>query len=59
MAGYYDGLVAFLDHAVAERFVTPDHRAMLVMGEEPAAVLEAFTSWRAPDRPKWIDRRQA
>jgi uncharacterized protein (TIGR00730 family) len=57
--GYYDGLVAFLDHAVAERFVTPAHRDMLVVGTEPEAILAAFSGWRAPDRPKWIDRRQA
>src|SRR3712207_5366826 len=54
--GYYDGLVAFLDHAVAERFVTPEHRGMLVVGTEPGAILDAFADWRAPDRPKWIDR---
>jgi uncharacterized protein (TIGR00730 family) len=57
--GYYDGLVAFLDHAVAERFVTPEHRAMLVVADTPGAVLEAFADWRAPDRPKWIDRTAA
>ena len=56
---YYDGLVAFLDHAVAERFVTREHRAMLVVGTEPGAILDAFAGWRPPDRPKWIDRAQA
>ena len=29
--GYYAQLVAFLDHAVAERFVTAEHREMLVV----------------------------
>jgi uncharacterized protein (TIGR00730 family) len=57
--GYYARLVAFLDHAVAERFVTEEHRAMLVVADTPAAVLEAFADWRAPDRPKWIDRAAA
>jgi len=54
--GYYDGLIAFLDHAVAERFVTPAHRGMLVVAHDAGEVLEAFARWRAPDRPKWIDR---
>ena len=54
--GYYAQLVAFLDHAVAERFVTPEHREMLVVEERPGALLEAFRRWRAPARPKWIDR---
>ena len=57
--GYYDGLVAFLDHAAAERFVTDEHRAMLVVADTPGAVLDAFAGWRAPDRPKWIDRTAA
>jgi uncharacterized protein (TIGR00730 family) len=57
--GYFDGLVAFLDHAVAERFVTEEHRAMLVVADTPGAVLDAFADWRAPDRPKWIDRTAA
>ena len=26
LLGYYDGLLGFLDHATAERFVRPDHR---------------------------------
>jgi uncharacterized protein (TIGR00730 family) len=56
--GYYDRLVAFLDHAVAERFVTAEHRAMLVVAREPEEVLEGFAGWRAPDRPKWLGRTQ-
>ncbi|MEO6525256.1 MAG: TIGR00730 family Rossman fold protein, partial [Gemmatimonadaceae bacterium] len=29
VAGYYTPLMTFLDHAVAERFVRPEHRAMV------------------------------
>ena len=56
--GYYGQLAAFLDHAVAERFVTPEHRAMLVVEQEPAALLDAFRAWQPPARSKWIDRSQ-
>ena len=56
--GYYGQLAAFLDHAVAERFVTPEHRAMLVVEQEPAALLDAFREWQPPARSKWIDRSQ-
>ena len=56
--GYYAQLAAFLDHAVAERFVTAEHRAMLVVAREPEEVLEGFAGWRAPDRPKWLGRAQ-
>jgi predicted Rossmann-fold nucleotide-binding protein len=56
---YYAKLVAFLDHAVEERFLTVEHREMLVVEERADALLEAFTRWRPPARTKWIDRAQA
>jgi uncharacterized protein (TIGR00730 family) len=54
--GYFDGLVRFLDHAVAERFVTRGHRAMLLVGEDLADLLDGLAGWEAPRQPKWIDR---
>jgi uncharacterized protein (TIGR00730 family) len=56
--GYYAQLAAFLDHAVAERFVTVEHREMLVVEQRAEAMLEAFRRWRPPLRAKWIDRSQ-
>jgi uncharacterized protein (TIGR00730 family) len=56
---YYAKLVAFLDHAVEERFLTVEHREMLVVEERADALLEAFRRWRPPARTKWIDRAQA
>jgi uncharacterized protein (TIGR00730 family) len=55
---YYAKLVAFLDHAVAERFLTVEHREMLVVEQRAEALLEAFRRWRPPARAKWIDRAQ-
>ena len=57
--GYFASLVAFLDHAVEERFVTLEHREMLVVADGPEALLDAFRRWRAPVRAKWIDRAQS
>ena len=56
--GYFDGLARFLDHAVAERFVTPQHRAMLLVSEDLRELLDGLASWEAPRQPKWIDRSQ-
>jgi len=56
--GYYSRLAAFLDHAVAERFVTAEHREMLVVEQRAEAMIEAFRRWRPPVRTKWIDRAQ-
>jgi uncharacterized protein (TIGR00730 family) len=55
---YYAQLAAFLDHAVAERFVTAEHREMLVVEERADAMIEAFRRWQPPARAKWIDRSQ-
>jgi uncharacterized protein (TIGR00730 family) len=57
--GYYDGLARFLDHAVAERFVTPQHRAMLLVAEELDELLDGLQGWQPPRQPKWIDRAQS
>jgi uncharacterized protein (TIGR00730 family) len=54
--GYYAQLAAFLDHAVEERFLTAEHREMLVVEERAEAMIEAFRRWRPPLRTKWIDR---
>jgi len=56
--GYFAHLVGFLDHAVHERFVTAEHREMLVVEDRADALLAAFRRWRAPVRAKWIDRAQ-
>jgi uncharacterized protein (TIGR00730 family) len=54
VAGYYDGLVAFLDHTVAERFVKEANRAMLIVSGDPAELLDRFEGYRAPAVEKWI-----
>jgi uncharacterized protein (TIGR00730 family) len=54
--GYYARLAAFLDHAVSERFVTAEHREMLVVEDRAETLIEAFRRWRPPVRAKWIDR---
>ena len=58
--GYFDGLARFLDHATAERFVTPQHRAMLLVYERPRrAARRPRGAGEAPAQPKWIDRAQS
>ena len=54
--GYYDHFIALLDHAVAERFVTREHRDMLVTGTSPKELLEQFAAYQPPVVTKWLDR---
>ncbi len=54
--GYYDGLAGFLDHAVSEGFLRPEHRETLLVGEEPAALLAALAAWEPSGVVKWTAR---
>jgi uncharacterized protein (TIGR00730 family) len=56
VAGYFDKLLDFLDSAVAERFVPPEHRATILTDAEAPALLDRFAQYVAPALPKWIDR---
>jgi uncharacterized protein (TIGR00730 family) len=37
--GFFDGLIAYLDHAVAQGFLAPAYRQQLVTDADPAALL--------------------
>lgn len=55
--GFYDALIAFLDHAVLERFLRPENREMLLVETTPGAMLERVLAFEAPPGvEKWIDR---
>jgi uncharacterized protein (TIGR00730 family) len=54
-AGFYDGLLAFLDHATAQGFVRPEHRTLLLADDDPAALLDRMRAWRPAPSPKWVD----
>jgi hypothetical protein len=56
--GYYDRLGSFLEHAIAERFMRPEHRALIAISDDAAALLDALES--APSVPfeKWLDRSE-
>jgi uncharacterized protein (TIGR00730 family) len=54
--GFYSHLIAFLDHAVEERFLRPEHRAMLIVETSASALLDRFESYAAPKLEKWIGR---
>jgi uncharacterized protein (TIGR00730 family) len=56
VAGYYTPLEAMLDHAVEQRFLRPETRAMLVRDDSLGGLLGRFDDWQAPGLPKWIDR---
>ena len=54
--GYFDALLAFLDHSVNEAFVREVHRAMLLVDDSPRRLLDRFAAYRAPTVEKWLQR---
>ncbi len=56
VAGFYDRLLAMFDVAAEERFVRPDHRAIVLAEPAPEPLLDALAAWQPPAVEKWIDR---
>lgn len=59
VAGYYKQLQGFIDHAVAERFLHPDHRSTVLIDEEAGRLLDRMKGYVPPNVPKWIDREKS
>ena len=57
--GYFDHLIAFLDHSVDQRFFRPEHRAMVLLEADPEMLLDRFACYQPPPLEKWIDRSSA
>lgn len=55
VAGYYDRLIEFLDHAVAEAFLRERYRAMLLVESDAATLLARLREYRAPPVERWLD----
>jgi len=58
VAGYYGQLLGFLDHVVAEGFVHPDHRSMVLVETDPGHLLDRMSAYIPPVVQKWIERKE-
>jgi len=54
VAGYYAPFVALMDHAVAEGFVKPQHRTLVLEAGDPEAMLTLLEEFRPPQVTQWI-----
>jgi uncharacterized protein (TIGR00730 family) len=52
VAGYFDPLLALLDHAVAERFLRRELLDLLVVSPDPAAIIEELAARTPVFRPR-------
>jgi uncharacterized protein (TIGR00730 family) len=56
---YFANIASFLTHAVDERFLPEQHRAMLMVEREPRDLLDRIRGWEPSTvQPKWIDREE-
>jgi hypothetical protein len=57
--GYYDPLLRWLSHAVAEGFVRREHLALLLFADTAAELLDRFATWTPPPGPRaWMKPTQ-
>ena len=54
--GYYDPLLRLFDHAVAERFLSPVHRRLVIDGDNAQELVDRLLEGEVPVVGKWIDR---
>lgn len=51
--GYFDHLLAFLDHSEAEGFLRAQHRRMLLVADTPLGLLGKVSNYQPPSVEKW------
>ena len=55
VAGFYDGLLALVQHAVDEGFIPPEHRGFILEAEEPERLVDLIAGYEPPPPVvKWI-----
>ncbi len=58
VAGYYDPLLTVFDRMVDQGFLKREHRDLVLVEEDPSALLGRFEIYEPPKTVKWIDRSQ-
>jgi len=55
VGGYYDKMVEFIDYAVKEQFIGPGGRSLVLVDDDPSALLTKFREYRPPtiDKAAW------
>jgi uncharacterized protein (TIGR00730 family) len=56
VAGYFDGLTGFLDHAVREGFLTEAHRDAVIVESDAVALLQRMHAYTPPEGEKLMGR---
>jgi uncharacterized protein (TIGR00730 family) len=54
VGGFFDGLLTFVDTMIAERFLPPQHRDMVIAMPDAENLLDAFRSFAPVTTSKWM-----
>jgi len=55
---YFDPLLEQLDRAVAEGFLAPKHRALVLKANDPDELIDTFEHFKSPKLKQWIKPRE-
>jgi uncharacterized protein (TIGR00730 family) len=58
IAGYYDSLLALTAHAVAEGFLGPAHKEMVIVQDSVEQLLSELNTAPLPSVAKWVSSRE-
>ena len=54
--GYYDSLIVFLDHVLAEQFVKKEQRDLLIVETNPEVLLDRYSNYQPPAVRHWVGK---
>ena len=57
--GYYDPLLSLFDRAVAEGFVHPANRLLVIQEKDSDRLLDMLVKYNPPQTERWIDRDES
>jgi uncharacterized protein (TIGR00730 family) len=55
VAGFFDPLLQLFDHATEQGFIHPQHRSIVIVASDPAALIERISQYCPPPQRQWID----
>jgi uncharacterized protein (TIGR00730 family) len=55
VSGFYDGLIAFLEHTVAQGFLTTEHASLLIHASDAERLVAGLKSYRPMSSEKVLD----
>jgi uncharacterized protein (TIGR00730 family) len=57
--GYFQPLVRFFDHMAREGFVARSHRDLVLVEEDPEALVQMMRDYQPVEIPRWIEASQS